>query len=188
VSFISLSKRFKKKSNLLRLIFFLQISPEFHFLGLKFSRFLRIPKAFFKNYFSYSIIYLGIVFSIIDSLFLSSVIGIFNYIKKVPFHFPSNTYSLGLANKAKEFVHGKSSFISQNSSRNIQTSVVYLNPWEVVSNYSSITSSLIKKAVLSQCILFGMPTYFLNYNSFITTDSGDNGSNPAAIQLNFLCI
>ena len=183
--FISLSKRFKKKSNLLRLIFFLQISPEFHFLGLKFSRFLRIPKAFFKNHFSYRIIYLGIVFSIIDSLFLSSVIGIFNYIKKVPFHFPSNTYSLGLANKAKEFVHGKSSFISQSSSRNIQTSVVYLNPWEVVSNYSLITSAMTKKEVLSRFILYSISRYSLKYNSFTITDSGDNSSNPAAIQLNF---
>ena len=126
MSFISLSDCFKKKSNLLRLIFFLQISSEFHFLGLKFSRFLRIPKAFFTNHCSV-ISHLGIVFSIIDTLFLSTVFGIFNCIKKVPFHFPSNTYSLGLANKAKEFVHGKSSFISQNSSRNIQTSVVYLN-------------------------------------------------------------
>jgi hypothetical protein len=82
---------------------------------------------------------LGIVFSIIDTLFLSTVFGIFNFIKKVPFHFSLNTYSLGLANKAKEFVYGMSSFLSQNSSRNIQTSVVYLNPWEVVSNYSLIT-------------------------------------------------
>jgi hypothetical protein len=101
-------------------------------------RFLKISKAFFKN--QYSVIsHLGIVFSIIDTLFLSTVFGIFNFIKKVPFHFSLNTYSLGLANKAKEFVYGMSSFLSQNSSRNIQTSVVYLNPWEVVSNYSLIT-------------------------------------------------
>ena len=138
MSFISLSDCFKKKSNLLRLIFFLQMSSEFHFLGLKFSRFLRIPKAFFTNQCSV-ISHLGIVFSIIDNLFLSTVFGIFNFIKKVPFHFSLNTYSLGLANKAKEFVYGMSSFLSQNSSRNIQTSVVYLNPWEVVSNYSLIT-------------------------------------------------
>jgi len=187
VPFISLSKRLKKKINLLRLIFLLQIPLEFHFHGLKFLRFLKISKAFFKN--QYSVIsHWRIVFSIIDTLFLSTVFWIFNYFKKVPFHFFLNTYSLGLANKAKEFVYGMSSFLSQNSSRNIQTLLVYLNPREFVSNYSSITSAMTKKEVLSQFILFGMPTYFLNYNSFITTDSGDNGSNPAAIQLNFLCI
>ena len=185
--FISLSKRFKEKSNSLRLIFLSQILLEFHFHGLKFLRFLKISKAFFKNQYSV-IIHWRIVFSIIDTLFLSTVFGIFNYIKKVPFHFSSNTYSLGLANKAKEFVHGKVSFLSQNSSRNIQTSVVYLNPWEVVSNYSLITSAMTKKEVLSRFILYSISRYSLKYNSFTITDSGDNSSNPAAIQLNFLCI
>jgi hypothetical protein len=186
VPFISLSKRLKKKSNSLRLIFLSQIPLEFHFHGLKFLRFLKISKAFFKN--QYSVIsHWRIIFSIIDTLFLSLVIGIVNYIKKVPFHFSLNTYSLGLANKAKEFVRGMSSFLSQNSSRNVQTSLVHLNPWKVVSNDSLITSLLTKKAVLSQFILYSIFGYSLRYNSLTITDSGGYDSNPTAIQQNFLC-
>ena len=101
MSFISLSKRFNKKSNLLRLNLFLITISEFHFHGNNFLRYLKIPKAFLTN--QYSVIsHWGFRFSIIKALLLSSFIEYLRNIKQILFYFPSNTYSYGLANSMNE--------------------------------------------------------------------------------------
>ena len=101
MSFISLSKRFNKKSNLLRLNLFLSTIVEFHFHGVKFLRSLKIPKVFFKN--QYSVIsHWGFRFLIREALLLSSFIEYLRNIKQILFYFPSNTYSYGLANSMNE--------------------------------------------------------------------------------------
>jgi hypothetical protein len=121
VSFISLSKRFKQKSNLLRLIFFLSTQSEFHFHGVKFLRSLKIPKVFFKN--QYSVIsHWGFRFSIIKALLLSSFIETVRNIKQRPFYIPSNTYSYELLNSMNESVRDHIHFPFYNSSKkNIHT-------------------------------------------------------------------
>jgi len=101
LSFISLSKRFNKKSNLLRLNLFLSTIAEFHFHGLKFSRFLKILKAFFTN--QYAIIsHGGFRFLIREALLLSSFIEYLRTNKQRSFYIPSNTYSYELENSMNE--------------------------------------------------------------------------------------
>ena len=100
--FISLSKRFNKKSNLLRLNLFLSTISEFHFHGLKFLRFLKIPKSFFTN--QYSVIsHWGFRFSIIKTLLLSSFIEYLRNINQRLFNFSSNTYSYELGFSVPKF-------------------------------------------------------------------------------------
>ena len=106
MSFISLSKRFKTKSNLLRIIFFLITASEFHFHGIKSLRFLKIPKVF-CTYFLSIIRNFWVEFSIKGTSFLRSVIGAINNINRSLFKFSSNTYSYELANFANESVHVK---------------------------------------------------------------------------------
>jgi hypothetical protein len=102
LSFISLSKRFNKKSNLLRLNLFLSTQSEFHFHGVKFLRSLKIPKVFFKN--QYSVIsHWGFRFLIIEALLLSSFIEYLRNIKQRPFYIPSNTYSYELGFSVPKF-------------------------------------------------------------------------------------
>jgi len=48
-SSIPSEERFKQKSNLLRLNFFLSTIAEFHFHGINFLRFKKITNAFFKK-------------------------------------------------------------------------------------------------------------------------------------------
>ncbi len=102
MTFISLSKRFNKKSNLLRLNLFLSTQSEFHFHGSNFLRYLKIPKAFFTN--QYSVIsHWGFRFPIRKTLLLSSFIETVRNIKQRPFYIPSNTYSYGLAFSVPKF-------------------------------------------------------------------------------------
>ncbi len=102
MSFISLSKRFNKISNLLRLNLFPSTIVEFHFHGIKCPRFLKIPKAFFTN--QYSVIsHWGFRFPIRQALLLSSFIEYLRNIKQILFYFPSNTYSYGLEFSVPKF-------------------------------------------------------------------------------------
>ena len=121
MSFISLAKRFNKKSNLLRLNLFLSTIAEFHFHGIKFLRSLRIPKAFFKN--QYSVIsHWGFRFPIRKTLLLSSFIEPFKYIQQRLFNFSSNTYSFELVNSMNVSVRDHIHFPFYNSSKkNIHT-------------------------------------------------------------------
>ena len=116
MSFISRSKRFNTKSNLLRLNLFLSTIAEFHFHGIKSLRFLRIPIAFFTN--QYAVIsHWGFRFSIIKALLLSSFIEYLRNIKQILFYFPSNTYSYGLANSMNESGRDHIHFPFYNSSK-----------------------------------------------------------------------
>ena len=119
--FISLSKRFIQKSNLLRLIFFFQKLSEFHFHGMDFSRFLRIPKAFFTN--QYAVIsHWGFRFLIREALLPSSFIEYLRNIKQRLFYFSSNTYSYELANSMNKSLGDHIHFPFYNSSKkNIHT-------------------------------------------------------------------
>ena len=106
MSLISLAKRFIQKSNLLRLIIFLNTQSEFHFHGIKFLRSLGVQNAFLIN--QYSVIsHWGFRLPIREILFLSSFIEPFKNIKQRPFYIPYNTYSYELANSANESVHVK---------------------------------------------------------------------------------
>ena len=106
MSFISLSKRFKQKSKLLRIIFFLITASEFHFHGIEFLRSLKIPKFFCTYFLSFSRNF-WFELSIKGTSFLRSVIGAINNINRSLFKFSSNTYSYELANFANESVHVK---------------------------------------------------------------------------------
>jgi len=106
VPFISLSKRFNKKSNLLRLNLFLSTIAEFHFHGVKFLRSLKIPKVFFKNQYSVFSNW-GFRYLIRETLLLSSFIEYLRTIKQRLFYIPSNIYSYGLANSMNESVYVK---------------------------------------------------------------------------------
>lgn len=102
MSFISLSKRFKQKSNLLRLNLFLSTISEFHFHGIKCTRFLKIPKAFFTN--QYAVIdHLGFWSSIRAVLWIRLYFEFFINIKQTLFSFPLNIYSFGLAASVSKF-------------------------------------------------------------------------------------
>jgi hypothetical protein len=101
VSFISLSKRFKQKSNLLRLNLFISTQSEFHFHGIKISRLLKIPKVFCTYVLSFSRNFWDGL-SVKGTSFLRSVIGAINNIKHSLFVFPSNTYSYELENSMNE--------------------------------------------------------------------------------------
>ena len=116
MSFISLSKRFKQKSNLLRIIFFLSTQSEFHFHGIKFLRFLNIPKAFFTNQYSF-ISHWGFRFPIRETLLLSSFIETVRNIKQRLFYFSSNTYPHALAFSFNEAVIDHINFPFYNSSK-----------------------------------------------------------------------
>jgi hypothetical protein len=121
VSFISLSKRFKQKSNLLRLIFFLSTQSEFHFHGIKISRLLKIPKVFCTYVLSFSRNFWDGL-SVKGTSFLRSVIGAIKNIKHSLFVFPSNTYSYGLANSMNESLRDHIHFPFYNiSKKNIHT-------------------------------------------------------------------
>ena len=102
MSFISLSKRFKTKSNLLRIIFFLITASEFHFHGIKSLRFLKIPKVF-CTYFLSIIRNFWVEFSIKGTSFLRSVIEIIKNINYSLFNFSSNTYSNALVFSVPKF-------------------------------------------------------------------------------------
>ena len=102
MSFISLSKRFKQKSKLLRIIFFLITASEFHFHGIEFLRSLKIPK-FFCTYFLSIIRNFWVELSIKGTSFLRSVIGAFKNINQSLFNFSSNTYSYELAFSVPKF-------------------------------------------------------------------------------------
>jgi len=121
VPFISLSKRFNKKSNLLRLNLFLSTIAEFHFHGIKISRFLIIPKALFTN--QYAVIsHWGFRFLFIETLLLSSFIEYLRNIKQRLFNFSSNTYSYELANSMNKSLGDHIHFPFYNSSKkNIHT-------------------------------------------------------------------
>ena len=106
MSFISLSKRFIQKSNLLRFIFYLDTNFEFHFLGIKSLRVLKIAKFFCTYFLSFSRNF-WFELSIKGTSFLRSVIGAINNINRSLFKFSSNTYSYELANFANESVHVK---------------------------------------------------------------------------------
>lgn len=129
MSFISLTKRFTQKSNLLRLIFLLSIISEFHFHGIKSLRFLRFLNFFFKNQYSFFGNWRSL-FSIKNTLFLHLVLGSGNYIKKSLFSFSSYIFFLGLANIVKEYVNNQTNFPSYNSLEKIFTSVVFQIPRE----------------------------------------------------------
>jgi hypothetical protein len=84
------------------LIFFLSTQSEFHFHGIKISRLLRIPIAFFTN--QYAVIsHWGFRFLIREALLLSSFIEYLRNIKQRPFYIPSNTYSYELAFSVPKF-------------------------------------------------------------------------------------
>lgn len=102
MSFISLSKRFLQKSNLLRLIFFLSTESEFHFHGIKSLRFLRIPLSFFTHLFSV-IIHWALKLPINRTSFLCSVIRANKNINHSLFNIYFNTYSYELANSVSKF-------------------------------------------------------------------------------------
>jgi len=81
---------------------FLSTIAEFHFHGLKFSRFLKIPKAFFTN--QYAVIsHWGFRFLIREALLLSSFIEYLRNIKQRLFNFSSNTYSYELGFSVPKF-------------------------------------------------------------------------------------
>ena len=102
MSFISLAKRFIQKSNLLRLIIFLNTQSEFHFHGIKFLRSLGVQNAFLIN--QYSVIsHWGFRLPIRETLFLSSLIEPFKNIKQRPFYISYNTYSYELAFSVPKF-------------------------------------------------------------------------------------
>ena len=101
--FICLVKCFNQKSNLLRLIFFLQTLSEFHFHGNKFLCSLKIPKVFFKNQYAVNF-HWGIRFPIRETLLLSSFIEyLIRSIQQKLFYFSSNTYSYELAFSVAKF-------------------------------------------------------------------------------------
>ena len=106
MSFISLSKCFKKKSNLLRLNLFLSTQSEFHFYGIEFLRLLKISKFFCTYFLSFSRNFWDEL-SIKGTSFLRSVIGAINNINWSLFNFSSNTYSHALVFSANESVHVK---------------------------------------------------------------------------------
>ena len=107
MSFISLSKRFKQKSKLLRIIFFLITASEFHFHGIEFLRSLKIPK-FFCTYFLSIIRNFWVELSIKGtSFFCSVIVGAIKNINQSLFNFSSNTYSHALVFSANESVHVK---------------------------------------------------------------------------------
>ena len=106
MSFISLSKRFKQKSKLLRIIFFLITASEFHFYGIKSFRLLKIPKFFCTYFISFSRNFWDEL-SVKGTSFLRSVIGVIKNINYSLFNFASNTYSNVLAFSANESVHVK---------------------------------------------------------------------------------
>ena len=121
MSFIRLVKRFIQKSNLLRLNLFLSTIAEFHFHGFKISRFLRIPKAFFKNQ-SSVISHWGFRLLIREALLLSSFIENLKNIKQMLFYISYNTYSYELANSMNESLREHIHFPFYNSSKkNIHT-------------------------------------------------------------------
>lgn len=106
MSFISLAKRFKQKSNLLRFNFSLDTNFEFHYHGIKSLLFLKFHKVF-CNYFLSIIRNLWVELSIKGTSFLRSVIGVFKNTNHSFFNFSSNTYSHALVFSANESVHVK---------------------------------------------------------------------------------
>ena len=117
MSFISLSKRFKTKSNLLRIIFFLITASEFHFHGIKSLRFLRIPKVF-CTYFLSIIRNFWDELSVKGTSFLRSVIEVIKNINYSLSNFASNTYSNALANSMNESYRDHIHFPFYNSLKN----------------------------------------------------------------------
>ena len=117
MSFISLSKRFKQKSKLLRIIFFLITASEFHFHGIEFLRSLKIPKFFCTYFLSFSRNF-WVELSIKGTSFFCSVIGAIKNINQSLFNFSSNTYSCGLANSMTEAVRDHIQFPFYNSLKN----------------------------------------------------------------------
>jgi hypothetical protein len=134
--FISQSKRFKQKSNLLRLNLFLSTIAEFHFHGIKSLRFLRIPKVFFKN--QYSVIsHWGFRFLIIETLLLSSFIEYLRTIQQRLFYFPSNTYLYGLANSVPKFQANKTEGLTR--IKNFRDT--YFCPMDVAGSKNTVMTS-----------------------------------------------
>jgi hypothetical protein len=97
VSFISLSKRLKQKSKLLRIIFFLITASEFHFHGIEFLRSLKIPKVFCTYFLSFSRNFWDEL-SVKGTSFLRSVIEVIKNINYSISVFTSNIYSYELVN------------------------------------------------------------------------------------------
>ncbi len=106
MSFISLSKRFIQKSNLLRFNFSLDTNFEFHYHGIKSLRLLRIRKFFCTYFLSFSRNFWEEL-SIKGTLFLRSVIGAFKNSTHRLFIISSNTYSHALVFSANESVYVK---------------------------------------------------------------------------------
>ena len=117
MSFISLSKCFKKKSNLLRLNLFLSTQSEFHFHGVKSLRSLRFHEVFCKNFLSFSRNFWDEL-SVKGTSFFRSVIGAIKYIKHSRFNFSSNAYSNALANSMNESYRDHIHFPFYNSLKN----------------------------------------------------------------------
>ncbi len=117
LSFISLSKRFKQKSKLLRIIFFLITASEFHFHGIESLRFLRMPKVFCTYFLSFSRNFWDEL-SVKGTSFLQSVIEAIKNINYSLFNFSSKTYSLALANSMNESYRDHIHFPFYNSLKN----------------------------------------------------------------------
>jgi hypothetical protein len=106
VLFISSTKRFKTKSNLLRIIFFLRAVSKFHFHGIKSLRLLKLSKFFCIYFLSFSRNFWDEL-SIKGTSFFRSFIGAINNINRSLFNFSSNTYSHALVFSANESVNVK---------------------------------------------------------------------------------
>ena len=117
MSFISLSKCFKKKSNLLRLNLFLSTQSEFHFHVVKSLRSLRFHEVFCKNFLSFSRNFWDEL-SIKGTSFFRSFIEVIKNINYSLSNFASNTYSNALANSMNESYRDHIHFPFYNSLKN----------------------------------------------------------------------
>ena len=117
MSFISLSKCFNKKSNLLRIIFFLFTASEFHFHGIKSLHLLKITKFFCTYFLSFSRNFWDEL-SVKGTSFLRSVIEVIKNINYSLSNFASNTYSNALANSMNESYRDHIHFPFYNSLKN----------------------------------------------------------------------
>ena len=121
MSFISLSKCFKKKSNLLRLNLFLSTQSEFHFHVVKSLRSLRFHEVFCKNFLSFSRNFWDEL-SVKGTSFLRSVIEVIKNINYSISVFTSNIYSYELVNSMNKSFGDHIHFPFYNSSKkNIHT-------------------------------------------------------------------